>query len=178
MWLLKSFDTSLNFLADNQIQNSILAQLGKKISFVFKPVGLGDWRICISLMLGVFAKEVVAGSLVLLFGWSFAGVLSWQGVVSFLLFVLLYMPCVSTVAVIKKECGVKTALISVLLNTCVAWIVCFVFYSFSLAFDKSFSFGFALCICLVLVAISLCFVLKYKCKNCKGCKIENFKLQN
>jgi len=56
----------------------------------------------------------------------------------------------------------------------VAYAVCFVFYSFSLAFDKSLVFGLVLCICVAFVALSLAFVLKYKCKKCKGCKFENF----
>lgn len=176
IWLLKSFDTGFNFVT-NGVENSILAQVGKRLCFVFKPIGLDDWRICISLILGIFAKEVVAGSLVLLFGSSFAGVLSWQATICFLLFVALYMPCVSTMAMIKKECGSKTALTSVLLNTSTAWIICFVFYSFSLAFAKSFIFGIALCICITFVAISVVFVLKYKCKNCKGCKSEDFTMQ-
>ena len=177
MWLLKSFDVGFNFVSGGEIESSMLAQIGKRVSFIFKPIGLGDWRICISLVLGIFAKEVVAGSLVLLFGSSFAGVLSWQATICFLLFVALYMPCVSTIAMIKKECGTKTALTSVLINTSTAWIICFAFYSFGLAFAKSFIFGVTLCICITFVAISVVFVLKYKCKNCKGCKSEDFTMQ-
>ena len=173
VWLSKSFSWQFEFLQSGDIESSILASVGKGVSFVFKPIGLDNWKICISLLLGITAKEVVAGSLVLLFGSSF-GVLSWQQVVVFLLFVCLYMPCVSTVAIVKKECGAKVAFISVLLNTTVAYAVCFVFYSFSLAFAKSVVFGLVLCICVVFVALSIGFVLKYKCKKCKRCKLENF----
>ena len=173
LWLAKSFGTNFKFLYGEDIENSILATVGKGVSFLFRPIGLDNWKICVSLLLGITAKEVVAGSLVLLFGSSFGGI-TWQQVVVLLLFVCLYMPCVSTIAMTKKECGAKVALFSVLLNTLVAYAVCFVFYSFSLAFDKSLVFGLVLCICVAFVALSLAFVLKYKCKKCKRCKFENF----
>ncbi|MBQ9716304.1 MAG: ferrous iron transporter B [Clostridia bacterium] len=176
IWLLKSFSFDGRFLMDD-IQNSILATVGKKMSFLLAPIGLDDWRVCVSLLLGITAKEVVAGSLVLLFGYSFGGGFTALQTITFLVFVALYMPCVSTVAVIKKEGGTKTALTSVLLSTGVAYIVCFVFYSFGLAFAQNVVFGFVACICLLFVAMSLGFVLKYKCKNCKGCKFENFTMQ-
>lgn len=175
VWLAKSFSWQFEFLQNNQIENSILASVGKGMSFIFKPIGLSDWKICVSLLLGITAKEVVAGSLVLLFGSSF-GVITWQQVVVFLLFTCLYMPCVSTIAMIKKECGAKVALFSVAINTTVAYAICFVFYSFSLAFCKNVVFGSVLCICVVFVALSLGFVLKYKCKKCKRCKFENFSM--
>jgi len=175
VWVAKSFSWQFDFLQNNQIENSILASVGKGVSFIFKPIGLNDWKICVSLLLGVTAKEVVAGSLVLLFGSSF-GAITWQQVVVFLLFTCLYMPCVSTIAMTKKECGAKVALLSIAINTIVAYSVCFVFYSFSIVFDKNVVFGCVLCICVVFVALSLGFVLKYKCKKCKRCKFENFSM--
>lgn len=170
-WLLKSFSPDFRFLTNAEAEQSILAAVGKACAFLFKPIGIYDWRICVALILGITAKEVVAGTLILLFGSSFAGALSWQAVIVVLLFVALYVPCVATVAVIKKECGTKTALLSVVINMTVAYAVCFVFYSFSLAFQKSAALGFTLTGTLTVVAIALYFVLKLpKCKNCGRCK--------
>jgi len=167
IWFFKSFDFGINFLSNENIENSILAGIGKFVSVLFAPIGLFDWRICVSLLLGITAKEVVAGTLIVLFGSSFGGILSWQSVIVLLVFVSLYMPCISTVLMIKKECGTKTAVVSVLLNSSVAYLVCFVFFSFSLAFQKSLLFGFAICVCILIVALLILFVLKYKYKNGK-----------
>jgi len=161
IWFFKSFDFGINFLSNENIENSILAGIGKFVSVLFAPIGLFDWRICVSLLLGITAKEVVAGTLIVLFGSSFGGILSWQSVIVLLVFVSLYMPCISTVLMIKKECGTKTAVVSVLLNSSVAYLVCFVFFSFSLAFQKSLLFGFAICVCILIVALLILFVLKY-----------------
>lgn len=179
-WALKSFGTGFEFLPQDEIEKSLLAQIGKGLAFLFKPIGIFDWRICVALILGITAKEVVAGTLILLFGSSFAGAFDWQTVVVIMLFVALYVPCIATVAMIKKECGTKTALLSVGINLFTAYSVCFVFYSFSLAFKKSVALGLTLIGVILFIAITAAFVLKCKCKckNCKGCGGGSIKLSD
>ncbi len=179
-WVLKSFGVGFEFLPQDRIEESILAQIGKGLAFLFKPIGIFDWRICVALILGITAKEVVAGTLILLFGSSFAGAFDWQTVVVIMLFVALYVPCIATVAMIKKECGTKTALLSVGINLTTAYSVCFVFYSFTLAFEKSVALGCTLIGVILFIAFTIAFVLKYfgRCKNCKGCASGKIKLHD
>lgn len=172
-WLLRSFDFGFNYLTADMAERSVLAWIGKNTAFLFRPIGIDDWRICVALILGVTAKEVVAGTLLLLFG-SSPLVLSWQAAVSVMLFTALYVPCAATVAVIKKECGGKTAALSVLLNTGTAYGVCFVFYNFAAAFEKSAALGVSACIVVAVLAMAVYLVLKYKnkCENCGRCRVD------
>lgn len=175
VWALKSFDSGFRFVSE--IDKSLLAALGKGIAPFFHPIGIFDWRICVALLLGVTAKEVVAGTLIMLFGSTFAGAVSWQSAVVVLLFASLYVPCISTVAMIKKECGTKTALLSVAINTCTAYLVCFVFHTFSSALQKNAPLIIAVVCGMVFIALCAFFVLKYKnrcrtCKNRAGCVNE------
>ena len=172
-WLLRSFDFGFNYLTADMAGGSVLAWIGKNTAFLFRPIGIDDWRICVALILGVTAKEVVAGTLLLLFG-SSPLVLSWQAAVSVMLFTALYVPCAATVAVIKKECGGKTAALSVLLNTGTAYGVCFVFYNFAAAFEKSAALGVSACIVVAVLAMAVYLVLKYKnkCENCGRCRVD------
>lgn len=177
-WLLRSFDLNFNYLPADMAENSILAWIGKGASFLFEPIGIGDWRICVALILGVTAKEVVAGTLILLFGSSF-GAITWQAAVSIMLFTALYVPCVATVAMIKKESGAKTAAMSVIINIATAYGVCFVFYNFAVAFDKSLSLGICAFVVVAVVATALYLVLKYKgrCHGCGRCRCEKFDMR-
>ena len=130
IWFLQTFDTRLNVVSDSS--QSLLADIGQIISPVFKPAGFNDWRIATSLITGFTAKEAVVSTMSVLLGVGtdqLAGALtslfpSTLSAVSFLLFTLLYTPCVAAVATIKRELNstVKTAGI-VFLQCLVAWIV-------------------------------------------------------
>ena len=119
IWFLQSFDLHLN-LAVNQ-DASILARLSGLISPVFEPLGLGDWRICTSLISGFLAKESVVSTLEVLFGESVSTVLSSVSAAALLVFSLLYTPCVAAVASIRRELGWKWALGVVIWQCVVAW---------------------------------------------------------
>ena len=105
---MQSFDYKLNFVTDGT--QSILAYIGKFIAVIFKPLGFGDWRIVTALISGFTAKEAVVSSLAVLSGTS-ADMLSAVlpsmftplSAVSFLVFTLLYTPCVATISTIRKE---------------------------------------------------------------------------
>jgi ferrous iron transport protein B len=108
--------------------NSILAAIASYLEPVFKPIGLGDWRICTSLITGVMAKESVVSTLEILFGNSVVNVISPVSAVSLLVFTLLYTPCIAAVAAIKRELGAKWALGVVLWQCFIAWLAAFLFY--------------------------------------------------
>ena len=123
VWFLKSFGTNLN-MVDNP-ENSILAKVAGVLVPLFRPIGLGDWRIVTSLITGFMAKESVVSTLEVLFNVA-GGVktaLSPLMAASILVFSLLYAPCVAAVAAIKRELGWKWALGVVLWTTGIAWIV-------------------------------------------------------
>ncbi len=138
--------------ASVQTENSYLGRLGKVVAPVFRPLGF-DWKMSVSLLTGFAAKEIVVSSMGVLYHadaeadenssalktsiqaqtWT-SGKLAGQKVFTplvayvFMIFILLYVPCVATVSAVYKEAGGKWALFTVFFNTFVAWIVCFLIY--------------------------------------------------
>ena len=128
VWFLQSFDLHLNLVKDSS--DSILAMAAGLLVPIFKPLGLGDWRICTALISGFMAKESVVSTLEVLFSGSIASVLTPLAAASLLAFSLLYTPCVAAIASVKRELGGKWAIGVVVWQCVVAWIValivCFV----------------------------------------------------
>ncbi|HIV17659.1 MAG TPA: ferrous iron transport protein B [Candidatus Alectryocaccobium stercorigallinarum] len=124
IWFLQSFDLQLNLVTDSS--NSILAMIAGFLVPVFAPLGLGDWRICTSLISGFMAKESVVSTLGILFGGSISTALSPLSAASLLVFCLLYTPCVAAVASIKRELGFKWAVGVAVWQCVVAWIAAFI----------------------------------------------------
>ena len=129
IWFLQSFDTRLNVVADSAA--SLLALIGRWIAPIFRPLGFGDWRCATALISGFIAKESVVSTLqVLLGGAAISSLLSTRAAVSFLVFTLLYTPCVAAVATIRRELDSRLKTVGVVLLQCtVAWIVAFVAYA-------------------------------------------------
>ncbi|WP_408072601.1 ferrous iron transport protein B [Butyrivibrio sp. JL13D10] len=125
VWFLQSFDLHFNLIKDSK--DSILAMLAGFMVPLFKPIGLGDWRIITSLISGFMAKESVVSVLGVLFGRDgVTTALSELSAFSLLIFSLLYTPCVAAVASIKREMGGKWAIAVVLWQCGVAWGAAFV----------------------------------------------------
>ncbi|MBQ1553551.1 MAG: ferrous iron transport protein B [Clostridia bacterium] len=120
IWLLNSFDLHFDLAADQQ--DSILAVVAGWIAPVMKPLGLGDWRICTSLISGFMAKESVVSTMEILFGQNVTAVLSASSAASLLVFSLLYTPCVAAIASIRRELGRKWAFGVVVWQCVIAWI--------------------------------------------------------
>ena len=98
------------------------------ISPIFSPLGFGDWRIATAVLTGVMAKESVVSTISILFG-STAEILAAvtpAGVMAFLVFCLLYTPCIAAIASIKRELGSKYAAGVVVMQCCIAWIAAFI----------------------------------------------------
>lgn len=119
VWLLQSFDIHFNMVEDSG--ESILAGISGLLVPLFRPLGLGDWRICTSLISGFMAKESVVSTLEVLFGADIGTVLSPVAAAALLTFSLLYTPCVAAIAAIKRELGMKWAVGVVIWQCAIAW---------------------------------------------------------
>lgn len=121
IWFLQSFDHHFNLVGDSS--ESILAMIAGIMVPVFEPLGLGDWRICTSLISGFMAKESVVSTLEILYEGAIGSVMSPVAAASLLVFSLLYTPCVAAIASIRRELGRKWAVGVVFWQCAVAWIV-------------------------------------------------------
>ncbi len=124
IWLLQSFDVRFNLVNDRS--ESILALIAGGLTPLMKPIGLGDWRICTSLISGFIAKESVVSTLEILFEQNVSGIMTPGTAMTVLVFSLLYTPCVAAVASIKRELGRKWAILVVLWQCLIAWIAAFI----------------------------------------------------
>ena len=120
VWFLQSFNTRLQFVEDSS--ESILALVAGIFVPIFKPLGMGDWRIVTSLITGFMAKESVVSTLEILFGEAVSTLLSPLTVASLLVFSLLYTPCVAAIASVKRELGRWWAAGLVVWQCLIAWI--------------------------------------------------------
>ena len=126
VWFLQSF--SINFTLVEDSKDSILALISSVLVPIFKPIGLGDWRICTSLITGFIAKESVVSTMEILFVGQVSQLLTKVAAASLLVFSLLYTPCVAAVTSIKRELGGKWAVALVLWQCAIAWVASFLVY--------------------------------------------------
>ncbi len=125
IWFLQSFDLRLNVVTDSS--QSLLALIGGLIAPLLKPLGLGDWRISTALITGFTAKESVVSTLNVLLGEKPLSTLFTPfTAIIFLVFSLLYTPCIAAIAAVKRELGTKGAVLLVFMQCAIAWIVCFI----------------------------------------------------
>lgn len=125
IWFLQSFDLRLNVVTDSS--QSLLALIGGLIAPLLKPLGLGDWRISTALITGFTAKESVVSTLNVLLGEKPLSTLFTPfTAIIFLVFSLLYTPCIAAIAAVKRELGTKGAVLLVLMQCAIAWIVCLI----------------------------------------------------
>ena len=141
IWLLQNFTPTLAAAATPE--TSILGVFGRFIAPVFKPLGFGEWQAAVALLTGIVAKEAVVSTMSVLYGAAgdaalggiLAGVFTPAAGYAFLIFILLYMPCTSAFATMKRELGGwKWAIGSAVFQTCLAWLAAFVVYHIALLF--------------------------------------------
>ena len=126
IWFLQTFDIHFNLVKD--AGDSMLAMIGGVIAPIFAPLGFGDWRASTALITGFTAKESVVSTLkVLLGGGAITSMFNVKSAIVFLVFTLLYTPCVAAVTSVKRELGGKWAIGFVVLQCVIAWIVAFLF---------------------------------------------------
>lgn len=126
IWFLQNFDTRLNVVADSS--NSLLAMIGTIISPIFVPLGFGDWRASTALITGFTAKESVVSTLTVLLGGkvnSLSTMFTSFSAFVFLVFSLLYTPCIAAIAAVKRELGRKWAVTVVIIQCTLAWFIAF-----------------------------------------------------
>lgn len=131
IWLLSSIEPTFKLALDQS--NSLLAIIARIISPIFKPLGFGNWQSVISLISGFMAKETVVSTLNVLIGKNNIPLFfTTASSLSYMVFCLLYTPCIAAVSSIKKESGVKDALLLVLYQCGFAWIISFLVYQLAL----------------------------------------------
>lgn len=134
IWFLQTFDAKLNVVTDSA--DSLLAMVGQCIAGIFRPLGFNDWRVATALISGFTAKEAVVSTLAVLLGTNTAALGSVLGTLftplsalSFLVFTLLYTPCIAAVATIRRELGSVWKMLGVVVLQCgVAWLAAMLVY--------------------------------------------------
>lgn len=126
VWFLRSFNFKLQYVESSE---SIISVAGKAISVIFKPLGFGSWQASVALLSGLAAKEAVVSTLNMLYGGVHVFKTPLEAY-SFLVFTLLYVPCMAAFSTMKKELGDnKLALLSAMWQTFIAYVVSFLVYS-------------------------------------------------
>lgn len=129
VWLLSNF----NFTGLVDINESFLAYIGKALTPIFKPLGFGNWQSSVSLLAGLMAKEVVVSTMGVIFGSNLETILPQYftavSAYAFLVFTLLYTPCITAIGTMKKEFGSKMSLFSIFYQLVLAWVVSFLVYN-------------------------------------------------
>ena len=129
VWFLQSFDFRFNMVEDSS--DSMLAAISGPIAVLFKPLGLGDWRVVTSLIAGFLAKESVVSTLEVL---NMIEAITALTAVPLLIFSLLYTPCAAAIATVRRELGGKWALFMVLFQCAIAWVVAWLGYLIAMLF--------------------------------------------
>lgn len=124
IWALEYFPTQ----DINDLEHSYLASIGQFVSPLMEPLGF-DWKMSVCLLTGLPAKEAIVSTLAILYG----GDISAAGFTpltaySFMLFVLLYFPCIATIATLRREAGKQWAWFTVFHSLFLAWFISFVVY--------------------------------------------------
>lgn len=135
VWFFEHFDSRLNLVTDSK--DSLLSLFGSFLLPIFKPLGISSWEVCTSFITGFMAKESVVSTLtVLLHGEVSKLPLMFTNLTAyvFLVFSLLYTPCIATIATIKQELGKGYAALIVFLQCLIAWLVAFGIYRVGLMF--------------------------------------------
>ncbi|MDU4862217.1 MAG: ferrous iron transport protein B [Terrisporobacter othiniensis] len=172
IWFLSSFN--LHGFTEN-MNDSFLALFGKVIAPLFAPLGFTDWRISVSILTGLGAKEIVVNTMSVLFGNDLAQVLPtvFTGVtaLSFLAFSALYTPCIAALATMRKEYGNKMMMISLSYQFILAWVVALLVNVIgNLILGNNASIEYVVGGAIVLASASILFrMFKNKSNNNGGC---------
>lgn len=128
-WFLSNF----NFSGMTDVNDSILASIGGFIAPIFKPLGFGNWQSSVSLLTGLIAKETVVSSMGVIFAGNLEVMLPLHftalSALSFMVFILLYTPCITAVGTMKKEFGTKITLFSITYQLILAWSISFLVFN-------------------------------------------------
>lgn len=123
VWFLQNFNFSMNMVSDPQ--SSMLAALAGFLAPLFIPLGFGNWQMVTALISGFLAKESVVSMMAVVYGGTAAvrSAITPLAAFTFMVFCLLYTPCIAAVATIRKEQGRGAAILMVIFQCIVAWLV-------------------------------------------------------
>lgn len=181
VWLLQTLSTSFTFTKNKE--DSLLYFIGNLIAPIFAPLGFGSFGPCIALIVGLVAKELIVSTISMLNFNELTTItltaslalptsvvhFTTASALSFLVFVLLYSPCISSMSVMKKEIGAKYTLVAILIQFVSAYIVALLVYALA-----SFISSSVLVMLLIAVLLCICLILCLKsdkclkCANCSG----------
>lgn len=176
IWFLSSFDIGL-YPVVGATENSILAKIGGLLAVIFRPLGFGRWEAVTALIAGFSAKEAVVSTLGMLAPDGVSALFTTASALSFLVFTLIYTPCVAAIAAVRAELGSRRSALGVVLGQCaVAWVVSFLVYRIA-RLAEAFSLAdllllLALLVWLLLTVIFLCRSGKRGCAcgSCSSCE--------
>lgn len=137
IWFLSSFPSGTEYGS----RDTFAGKIGEFLSPFLKPLGFGFYQASIALLFGIVAKEVVVGTFGVLFSPTplkeiLPNYFTPLSAYSFMLISLIYIPCLSSIAMIKKEAGFKYALFLILYTLTLGWIISFIFYQTGLFLTK------------------------------------------
>ncbi len=197
VWILQNFSFKFEYIPTVWTATSMLEKIGKALAIIFRPIGLDNWGIVVSLLVGIMAKEMVVGTMAIInnvpnsvnfekqLGASFlvsgfAINFSTLTAVIMMIFSLLYMPCISTIAVLKKEIGWKLTILTCAVQFSVAYLICFIIYQLGTGTILSKIIISILVVFFILYLLIKSFKMvrsKGTClncsKNCKNCVAKN-----
>ena len=187
VWILQNFSFSLKYTTNG----SMLQQMGQFISPILAPIGLNNWGIGASLITGIIAKEMIVSSIAIIngvpngnnFNLAVGSSLVAGSIITFdtltafvfMLFVLFYMPCISTISVLKKEVGLKSTILAIIIQFTSCYLLCFVVYNLA-KLIKIYKWATIFIIIggiIIIASISYLVFRKNKCThNCNNCDLK------
>ncbi|MBQ8749535.1 MAG: ferrous iron transport protein B [Clostridia bacterium] len=180
VWLLENFNYKLQFVSDSS--ESLLYSIGSIIAPIFTPLGFGNYGVASALIAGLVAKEIVistismlnhtmdnqAGLITSLTASSSLVCFDTASALSFMTFVLLYAPCISSMSLMKKEIGTRYLLLAIALQFAFAYLISFFVYTFALLLSN------ALIVIILTILVLTTFVIICLSKGKSTCKSCNF----
>ena len=179
VWILQNFSFGLKYTT----KGSILQTLGEFVSPILAPIGLNNWGIGASLLTGIIAKEMIVSSIAIInnvpSGQNFnlvvgssllaGNIIRFDNISAFvfMLFVLFYMPCISTMSVLKKEIGLKNTLIAVSIQFAFCYCLCFAVYNIAIL-TKNYGITSIFIILAVVSVIASIYYVLFRKKRCNG----------
>jgi ferrous iron transport protein B len=180
IWLLKAYDLRLNYVGDNT-ENSILALLGSFVLPIFQPIGIKNGNVVAALIAGFTAKEAVISTLYMLTDNLSTLFINKAGALGFLVFTLLYTPCVAVIATVKKELCRRKAWKMVFWQCVIAWVVAFIVYntaSLILGYSVNAINYVVVALLFIWLILAIIYIIKSKAKNkdvhISGCNCQGY----
>lgn len=181
IWVLSNFTFTFAYLPAHPGAISMMQAISSLIAWIFAPLGFGNWRAATALLSGFVAKETIIAALEGIAKADIASVLGNDpaAAVSFVVFVLLYVPCISAVSAIRKELGAKLMWVSVFMQLGIAYIVSFMVYWIGKLFLGG-NLGLIIGVLCAAAVLTYSGIVLYKtakkrtlCNNCNSCGLKS-----